>query len=144
MGLTDKGKTGRGPRSRLRGASGQYLVPEGVSWHPFRSRFISLGGAAMRSLSTRNLFIGASFVAILAALGIGQAVLEKSVAAQAQGGAMAPRFEVDPLWPKPLPNHWVLGQTIGVFVDTDDHIWIVHRSSSTLDEQEKGLELQTA
>ena len=21
----------------------------------------------------------------------------------------APRFEVDPLWPKPLPNHWVLG-----------------------------------
>jgi DNA-binding beta-propeller fold protein YncE len=98
----------------------------------------------VRSLSTRNLFIGASFVAVLAALGIGQAVLEQSSAAQAQGGAMAPRFEVDPLWPKPLPNHWVLGQTIGVFVDTDDHIWIVHRSSSTLDEQEKGLELQTA
>ena len=21
---------------------------------------------------------------------------------------MAPVFEVDPLWPKPLPNHWVL------------------------------------
>ena len=98
----------------------------------------------MRSLSTRNLFIGASFVAVLAALGIGQAALEESAAAQAQGGAMAPRFEVDPLWPKPLPNHWVLGQTIGVFVDTDDHIWIVHRSSSTLDEQEKGLELNNA
>ena len=92
----------------------------------------------------RNLFIGASFVAILGALGLGQAVLEKSAAAQAQGGVMAPRFEVDPMWPKPLPNHWVLGQTIGVFVDSDDHIWIVHRSSSTLDEQEKGLELQTA
>ena len=27
---------------------------------------------------------------------------------------MAPRFEVDPLWPKRLPNHWVLGQVIGV------------------------------
>ena len=27
---------------------------------------------------------------------------------------MAPRFEVDPLWPKPLPNHWVLGQVIGL------------------------------
>jgi hypothetical protein len=94
--------------------------------------------------SRRNLFIGGAFVAILAALGIGQAMLDETVAAQNAGAVMAPRFEVDPLWPKPLPNHWVLGQTIGVFVDTDDHIWIVHRSSSTLDEQEKGLELNNA
>ena len=40
----------------------------------------------------------------------------------------APRFEVDPLWPKPLPNHWILGQTIGVSVDAQDHIWIIHRA----------------
>ena len=26
----------------------------------------------------------------------------------------APMFEVDPFWPKPLPNHWVTGSTIGV------------------------------
>ena len=86
----------------------------------------------------RNLFVGASFVAILAALAVGQAVLDKTAAAQAAGAVQAPRFEVDPMWPKPLPNHWVLGQTIGVFVDSDDHIWIVHRSSSTLADQEKG------
>ena len=43
---------------------------------------------------------------------------------------MAPRFEVDPFWPKPLPNHWVLGQTIGVSADTQGHIWIVHRPGS--------------
>ena len=30
----------------------------------------------------------------------------------------APTFEVDPMWPKPLPNHWVLGSTIGVGVDS--------------------------
>src|SRR5277367_6357689 len=42
----------------------------------------------------------------------------------------APRFEVDPLWPKPLPNHWILGQTIGVSVDANDHIWIIHRAGS--------------
>jgi len=42
----------------------------------------------------------------------------------------APRFEVDPLWPKPLPNHWVLGMTIGVTVDPQDHIWIIHRPAS--------------
>jgi DNA-binding beta-propeller fold protein YncE len=93
---------------------------------------------------SRNLFIGTSFVAVLAVLGIGQAMLEKTVAAQSAGATMAPRFEVDPLWPKPMPNHWILGQTIGVWVDSDDHIWIVHRSSSTLDTQEKGLELKTA
>jgi DNA-binding beta-propeller fold protein YncE len=56
---------------------------------------------------------------------------------------MAPRFEVDPLWPKPLPNHWVLGSTIGVWVDTDDHVWIIHRSSATLANNEKPLELKT-
>jgi hypothetical protein len=43
---------------------------------------------------------------------------------------MAPRFEVDPMWPKPLPNHWVLGNVIGVNVDANDHIWIVHRQQS--------------
>lgn len=45
---------------------------------------------------------------------------------------MAPRFEVDPLWPKPLPNHWILGSTIGVAVDSRDHVWIIHRGGSTL------------
>ena len=43
---------------------------------------------------------------------------------------MAPRFEVDPYWPKPLPNHWILGQSIGVSADAQGHIWIVHRVGS--------------
>ena len=38
-----------------------------------------------------------------------------------------PRFQVDPLWPKPLPNHWVMGMTIGVSVDSQDHVWIINR-----------------
>ena len=41
----------------------------------------------------------------------------------------APMFEVDPFWPKPLPNNWLLGSTIGVSVDSDDHVWIVHRGN---------------
>ena len=45
-------------------------------------------------------------------------------------GPQAPMFAVDPLWPKPLPNHWLLGSTIGVDVDTQDHVWIVHRAST--------------
>ncbi len=51
------------------------------------------------------------------------------------GVKMAPRFEVDPLWPKPLPNHWLLGTVIGVDVDAEDNVWIVHRGSS-LDQKE--------
>ena len=46
---------------------------------------------------------------------------------------MVPVFEVDPFWPKPLPNHWVLGSTIGVSVDAQDHVWILHRPQTVDD-----------
>src|SRR4026208_383616 len=39
----------------------------------------------------------------------------------------APIFEVDPFWPKPLPNHWVTGSTIGLSVDAQDNVWTIHR-----------------
>ena len=74
----------------------------------------------------RELRIGLAFAAVLAALGIGSAVLDRAKAA----AVMAPRFEVDPMWPKPLPNHWVIGNAIGVGIDSSDHIWIVHRQAS--------------
>ena len=45
-------------------------------------------------------------------------------------GEVAPQFEVDPLWPKPLPNHWLMGQTIGVTVDARDNVWVIHRAGS--------------
>jgi len=79
-------------------------------------------------------------VALLVVMGISQFVLERTAAAQNKGAVQAPRFEVDPLWPKPLPNHWILGSTIGVWVDTDDHVWIIHRSTATLGNNEKTLE----
>ncbi|MEE2791284.1 MAG: hypothetical protein VX453_06605 [Acidobacteriota bacterium] len=53
-----------------------------------------------------------------------------AAAVEEQSGAQAPMFEVDPFWPKPLPNHWLLGSTIGVDADAQDHIWIVHRAST--------------
>ena len=43
-----------------------------------------------------------------------------------------PTFQVDPLWPKPLPNHWILGSVTGVSVDAQDHIWLVHRGMDSL------------
>jgi DNA-binding beta-propeller fold protein YncE len=76
----------------------------------------------------RHRVIGAGFVTAIVALGVSRGVLDRAVAAQAQGAVMAPRFEVDPMFPKPLPNNWVLGETIGLGIDSQDHIWIVHRS----------------
>src|SRR5436309_1971522 len=88
-----------------------------------------------------HFLIGAGLVTLLAALGAGQYALDRTVAAQAKAAVQAPRFEVDPMWPKPLPNHWLLGATIGVSVDAQDHVWIIHRSSATLNNNERGAEL---
>src|ERR1043166_464442 len=80
----------------------------------------------------RNLAIGTTLAALLLALGIGQGLLEKRADAQAGNGGkvQVPRFEVDPTFPKPLPNHWYQGMSIGVGVDASDHVWIVHRPDS--------------
>lgn len=43
---------------------------------------------------------------------------------------LIPTFAVDPAWPKPLPNRWLLGAVAGVAVDARDHVWVVHRPST--------------
>ena len=78
------------------------------------------------SLDVRTTLAIAAVIALLAACG-GAPSGESMAAGE---GPMAPRFEVDPLWPKPLPNHWLLGTVIGVDVDDEDNVWIVHRGSS--------------
>jgi len=83
----------------------------------------------------RTHYVGATFVAILVALAVGSAVLQKRAVVEAVA-VQAPRFEVDPMWPKPLPNHWVIGAVIGVAADAKDHIWIIHREGS-LEAKEK-------
>src|ERR1700719_5200136 len=77
----------------------------------------------------RKLYVGAALFVLLAALGIAASLLDKRAAVEA-AAVHAPRFEVDPMWPKPLPNHWILGQSIGVSVDGQDHIWMIHRGGS--------------
>jgi hypothetical protein len=59
---------------------------------------------------------------------------------QTRGALPAPIFEVDPFWPKPLPNHWVLGASVGVWVDAQDHIWMIHRGDNP--NTIKGLEMK--
>lgn len=51
-----------------------------------------------------------------------------------------PRYEADPYWPKPLPNHWMLGEVSGVAVDSHDHIWIIHRPRTLTDHDKYGAD----
>src|SRR4029077_9378953 len=53
-----------------------------------------------------------------------------ALSAQKTAPVQAPAFEVDPYWPKPLPNHWVTGSTIGVSVDAQDNVWTIHRPNT--------------
>jgi DNA-binding beta-propeller fold protein YncE len=82
----------------------------------------------------------ARLIALLVVVGAEVFVVSRDL--MGQTSVEAPYFEVDPMWPKPLPNHWVLGMSIGVSVDARDHVWMVHRGSSTLANMEKGLELK--
>lgn len=93
-------------------------------------------------MDRRHKIIGLAFLVALTALAVAHLSIDRVVAAQSRGAVQAPRFEVDFMWPRPLPNHWVLGNAIGVWADERDHVWIVHRGSDTLANNEKGLELK--
>src|SRR5262245_23460047 len=126
MAYNSRKKKHRGDRRPPNGPSAEANRPQGGHMSGFKRK--------------RNVYLGATFFALLTALGVGQAVLQDR--ADAQGRTVqAPMFEVDPLWPKPLPNHWILGWTIGLWVDEQDHIWVVHRGAGGLHNNERGLEL---
>jgi DNA-binding beta-propeller fold protein YncE len=91
-----------------------------------------------KASQTRKIVLRAGLAAIALMLtGTAQAQ-------QAASSVTAPKFEVDTMWPKPLPNHWILGSVVGVAVDADDHVWVTHRGTATVDENEKRLDSKTA
>jgi len=92
----------------------------------------------IKSIQEHQFVSSAALVAVIVGLGIGQAALQNKAEAQ-RTNVQAPMFEVDPLWPKPFNG--LLGMTIGVWVDEQDYVWIIHRSSATLHNNEKGAEL---
>jgi hypothetical protein len=66
------------------------------------------------------------------------------VCVTAVASAQAPKYDVDPLWPKPFPvaKKWILGSVTGVTVDAQDRIWVVHRGVDSLQTNEKGPALE--
>ena len=82
----------------------------------------------------RKLAIAAVLLISIGLLGVASNALEEAGVQTAE----APMFEVDPLWPKPLPNHWLLGSAIGVGVDSRDHVFVIHRRDSFNERTEIG------
>jgi len=74
-----------------------------------------------------NLLAGVATVVVMGACAEGEGA--PAFTGEFGEAGMAPRFEVDPLYPQPLPNHWLVGPMIGVTVDSRDHIWVVHRNT---------------
>jgi len=77
--------------------------------------------------ATRTQTIAAIAAGVVAAAGLCRSAIHADEAKR------APIFEVDPFWPKPLPNHWVTGSTIGLSVDAQDNVWTIHRPNTVED-----------
>src|SRR5262245_4743218 len=85
--------------------------------------------AYRRAVAVASLVLVLSVVAYL---------LQSAVNAQSSGTGQAPMFQVDPLWPKPRPNKWVIGSTIGLAIDSRDHVWVIHRPATIEDNEKAG------
>jgi hypothetical protein len=72
-------------------------------------------------------WMGASALAIsvgLLVLALAPAALAKNTGKNAKD---VPVYKVDPFWPKPLPNKWLMQGVPTLIVDKDDHIWVMNR-----------------
>jgi len=80
-----------------------------------------------------SIMAGAAGIAAAAVMAI-----PVTQAAVQSGTVQAPRFEVDPYWPKPLPNHWLLGSATGIAIDSRDHVYVIHLTDSFTPRTETG------
>jgi hypothetical protein len=71
-----------------------------------------------RNVRALGLWVGLSLS------GLCLLVLVVALGAQTQ---TAPKYKVDPTWPKPLPNKWKMGGVTGLAVDKDDNVWVLDR-----------------
>jgi len=76
-----------------------------------------------------NIPVGVG-LAVLFVGGLAARSTFQKVEAMQKAGNQMPVYQVDPMWPKSLPNHWILGSAIGVSVDAQDHVWMIHRPAT--------------
>jgi hypothetical protein len=90
----------------------------------------------MKMIMKRTIGVGVAFAAVTALVVFGS---HRLVAAQARqvSTTEAPKFEVDPSFPK-IPNGWVLGQVASAATDEQDHVWLLHRPRTIRPDQKTG------
>ena len=76
------------------------------------------------NMSFRSLLRGLLLCSVAA-----MALAQTSPASKPIYPASKPIYKVDPFWPKPLPNKWMIQQIVDIYVDKDDHIWVLSRRS---------------
>ena len=86
----------------------------------------------------RNICTVIGVLAAVTMIGVSACVTEEGVAADRTQTVEAPRFEVDPFWPQPLPNHWVMGSVVGVGIDSQDNVYVIHRQAPLNERTEIG------
>ncbi len=84
---------------------------------------------------SRKFLLAAGAATLVVGLGAGPSAFRGANAQEPAADVMVPKFEVDPFWPKPLPNHWRMAMVIGLSMDAKDNVWIVHRPQ-TLEQKE--------
>jgi hypothetical protein len=85
----------------------------------------------------KKVLAGVTVVLVMSCLLAGTKQLSRaqSKPQPAQQHQEAPRFEVDPFWPKPLADRWVTGESGGICTDAHDHIFTINRGDLTPAEQ---------
>ncbi len=97
----------------------------------------------MASIRTTLLGLATTVLAALALLTACTTPGDLPQSLRVEGAPVAsghPRYVVDPNWPQPLPNGWLLGQVAGIAAAPDGTIWMIHRPL-TLSEDERGATL---
>ena len=61
------------------------------------------------------------------------------VHAQQNAETHTPKFQLEPLWRKPLPDKWITGEVGGSCFDAQDHLFTVNRGNLTPKEQVLGV-----
>jgi hypothetical protein len=61
------------------------------------------------------------------------------IEAQDRPGPQIPKFQLEPLWRKPLPDRWITGEVGGTCFDAQDHLFTVNRGNLTPKEQILGV-----
>jgi DNA-binding beta-propeller fold protein YncE len=87
----------------------------------------SFGAKAARNTRTSLLVTGGALCVIMASVAAAGTLHQPLAGGQAR---QVPLFDVDPFWPKPLPDHWLIGSAVGLAVDARDRVFVVHRTDS--------------